>query len=61
MAKIEQKTLGGKILSTFTPTEDFFSKELNSSYVKGMSYNLRAGNVKLLKLVDEWRSEGLVK
>lgn len=61
MAKVEQNTLGGKVIATFTPTKNFASEELKSEYVEGMSYNIREGNDKLIDLVAEWHEAGLVK
>jgi len=61
MAKIKQKTLGGKVIATFTPTKNFHSEEFASDYIKGMSYNIREGNDKLAALVEQWRKDGLVE
>ncbi len=45
----------------FTALEDFYSPELKSSYVKGLSYTVRPGDVLLVKLVPTWIDEGKVE
>ena len=42
----------------FSPTEDFFSDEFRSQYIKGLTYNVR--DDKLFQAVDGWISEGKV-
>lgn len=45
----------------FSPTEDFFSDELQSQYVKDLRYTVHQGNAKLAALVDVWREEGKIR
>lgn len=44
----------------FTPTMDFFSTEVRSGYVKGLIYEVNAGNDLLADLVKKWLAAGLV-
>ena len=41
----------------FKPTETFFSPEMNSEYVEGLTYTVRPGNEKLAKQVAKWVKE----
>lgn len=44
----------------FTATKTFFSKELGSEYVEGLSYTARGEDTKLRALVPTWAKEGKV-
>lgn len=44
----------------FTCIEDFFSEELRSQYVTGLSYTAREEDEKLLALLPKWKSEGKI-
>jgi hypothetical protein len=44
----------------FIPTQDFFSTETRSQYVKGQRYTVRKGNDKLALLVKQWLDAGKV-
>ena len=44
----------------FTPKQDFECPDLRSTYLAGMTYTVREGNVTLAKLVDQWLKEGKV-
>lgn len=44
----------------FTPVEDFFSEEFQSQYVKGLSYQAKPEDGKLLALLPEWVEAGKV-
>ena len=46
---------------TFTVTDDFWSDELQSQYVAGMSYTARDADDKLLGMIDKWIKEGKVR
>jgi hypothetical protein len=43
---------------TFTPTDDFWSDEFHSYYVKGLTYTVN--NEKLAKAVEGWLADGKV-
>jgi hypothetical protein len=45
----------------FTAKEDFFSDEMQSQYVKGMTYNAEPDNEKLLEMVEHWIEDDLVE
>ena len=45
----------------FTALKDFFSEELKSQYVAGLSYTVRPADAKLAKLVPVWIKEGKVE
>ena len=44
----------------FTALKDFWSDELDSQYVKGLSYTVRPPDKRLAKLVPKWTDEGKV-
>jgi hypothetical protein len=44
----------------FTPTEDFFSEEMRSQYMKGLTYTVRPGDDALEKCVQKWMKDGKV-
>jgi len=45
----------------FTALTDFYDFDLNSQYLAGMSYTVRAGDKDLARLVPEWLCEGKVR
>jgi hypothetical protein len=42
----------------FTVTQDFFSDEMQTQYLRGFGYEVDDGNDKLHELVDQWIAEG---
>ena len=46
---------------SFTPTQDFFSEDTRSQYVRGLNYTVRDGNEKLHALVAQWMTDGKVR
>lgn len=45
----------------FTPLTDFFSEQVGSQYIEGLSYSVREGNDVLAGLVPVWVKEGKVR
>lgn len=45
----------------FKAKQDFFSDELKSQYVEGMSYTVRPGNTLLAGLAAEWKDDGRIE
>jgi hypothetical protein len=45
----------------FTVVDDFYSEELGSQYVAGLSYEARDADDKLKKLIPKWIKEGKVR
>lgn len=50
-----------KVLFHFEALEDFFSEELQSQYVKGLSYSVRTLDAKLIEESAKWLAEGKIK
>ena len=50
-----------RVLYQFVPTKTFSSKTLKSTYVEGVIYSVREGNMVLKTHVDMWSERGLVK
>ena len=50
-----------KVSNRFTAVKDFFSDELQSGYVAGMSYEAQDHDEKLLELIPKWLKEGKIK
>jgi hypothetical protein len=44
----------------FTVLQDFYSAETQSQYVSGLSYTVRAADVRLHKLIARWIAEGKI-
>ena len=44
----------------FTPKHDFWSEEMKSQYVAGLTYTIRPGNAKLAEAVGQWIDQGKV-
>jgi hypothetical protein len=49
-----------KTIRRFIANETFWSHELQSQYVSGLSYEVRTSDDKLLDLLDRWIAEGRV-
>ena len=45
----------------FRVRADFYSPELKSQYVTGLTYTIRDGNSDLAKLADNWAEEGRIE
>ena len=47
-------------IDTFVPTKDFFSDVFHSSYLQGLHYTIRHGNIRLYEQAHQWEAQGLV-
>lgn len=51
----------GTAVAKFIVRKDFRSRTLSTDYVKGQSYTLREGNVKLADKLKEWQADEKVQ
>lgn len=51
----------GSPVAYFIPTQTFTSEMLKSTYVKGMQYTLREGDIELAVEMQDWEEDGLIQ